>query len=206
MISFVKKRDVWQAAEHFSVDYKDQDDAVALRTASLAFAMGFGRVALLGGKRPAVDFGPDFVVDHVPVKELGAAGQDLGKVLPSDRYDLVVVRSFQSYTRGDFVAGLESVSSLLVPNGRLVAYLDLYLTDDPSEYWVLMYESLLKSLSESKRCRSEIAHAPSLEFSCSAATLADPDLFGWRRFSPDLHKLRMEAQLVTLEVIATRSV
>lgn len=205
MISLVKKRDVWLAAERFGMTCANQDDAVALRTASFITALGFGRVAIIGGKAPDFDFGPDFAIDHIAQSKVSEHAPDIAPLLANQLYDLVVVRSFQALAKNSPETALSSLASFIVPNGNLVLNMDFYLTDQPSEFWVNLYESLLASLSSSDHFSADTTQVPELKFTCSAATLPDHTMNDWRRFSPNLHELRIDSQLVTMEALAKRT-
>lgn len=205
MISLVKKRDVWRAAEQFGMACANQDDAVALRTASFINALGFGRVALIGGKVPDFDFGPDFAIDHITQSQVSEYAPDITPLLANELYDLVVVRSFQALAKNSAETVLNSLASFIVPSGNIVLNMDLYLTDHPSEFWVNLYERLLASLADSDHFWADTTQVPELKFTCSAATLPDQAMNDWRRFSPSLHELRIESQLVTMEAIAKRA-
>lgn len=90
---------------------------------------------------------------------------------------------------------------MLKPGGMFLHAIDLYISDEPSQFWKDRYEAYFQWVNDDPEVTPlKPGKKPPLAFSCSMASNPDHVLHSWGKLAPALTDLRKRAQNVSLLV------
>lgn len=99
---------------------------------------------------------------------------------------------------------LEDGLRVLKPGGLWLHAIDIYIEDEPSDYWRERYDAYRSWMNHPALAPvGEVSDAP-LRFTCDVATNPDEVMYNWGRIAPNLIGLRQRAQSASLLVAARK--
>jgi len=225
MFDFIKKAAIWEAIDDGLLDGLERKISYQLKTAQdLAIYTVLRKleghsIAEIGGgdsrilkklaeenectnieKFEGAAVGPTSEVTIAGVKNIHAFVGEFSSDISEGAYDVLFSISVVEHVPTEELdAFADDVLRVLKPGGRFYHAIDLYLSDEPSDYWAERYRNYQKWVFEDVRVAPiEPRAPPPLQFKCDMASNPDNILFGWRQFAPSMHNLRKGAQNVSL--------
>jgi len=102
---------------------------------------------------------------------------------------------------GDFQSFFEDCVRILKPGGVMYHAIDMYVSENPTDFWANRYEMYRDAVSKHPKVEpiSEVFQGP-LAFTTDIASNPDQIMHGWKTISPTLNDLRQIAQSVSLKI------
>ncbi|SFU20215.1 methyltransferase domain-containing protein [Mesorhizobium sp. YR577] len=94
---------------------------------------------------------------------------------------------------------------ILKPGGLWIHAIDLYLSDEPSPYWVERFEAYRAWMKDTRLTPVGDVYGGPFRFTCDLATNPDNVMYNWGKQAPSLIPLRKVAQNVSVFMVATKN-
>lgn len=154
-------------------------------------------------KFQGADGGPDQEISINGVSNILVFLGENSPLLKNDHFDIVFSVSVVEHVE-DLAAFVEDGVRVLKPGGLWLHAIDIYIEDQPTDYWQDRFEKYRAWLKHPKLEPVGPVFEGPLSFTCDIATNPDDVMHSWGKIAPRLIDLRQRAQSASLLLAARK--